>query len=439
MTISATMQMQTKESAASMDVYDRLVGILNDEKNIYACSPYISYNPRSHDVDGGGMDVEEPENADADADADVNKNSNSSHQTSAKADSAAGIKRINAFRQIREKAIMSFYNLADHFDLPREVVSVAANLMDRVLSGIIPPYIRGTEISSTSNDEASSSSQSTDICLKDIRLVSMAAFNLATKSLVGRAIVFPKKGSGQVSIEEAELVVLRELHWRICYPTPLSIARDLFLPLILTEVARFVDVSDEQCLLDQIAYITELSVVDVAFLSVRPTSVALGSIMAVFDLSFTSIEESMEENKQELMTAIADAVKLHFEHLGFSCEGREVAYCHSRLVDLRRMQMIDQGVAAEKSGTERYSPTCVGNHPLLEATDENEAAMDTAPSATSGAESSQTTVTSHVIEATEKLAATESIMPFKRSAVDPLPRAAKRVSVDYFTAVPNSA
>lgn len=433
MAISAITQMQTKESAASMDVYDRLVGIINDEKSVYACPPYISYDPMATDLDGRGMDVEEPENAYPDAG--VNTKPDSSQKTSAKANDVAAMKRINAFRQIREKAIMSFYNLADHFDLPREVVSVAANLMDRVLSGIIPSYIRGIEISSRSNDEASSSSQSTDTCLKDIRLVSMAAFNLATKSLIGRAIVFPKKGSGQVSIEEAELVVLRELHWRICYPTPLSIARDLFLPLILPEIARFVDISDEQGLLDQIAYITELSVVDAAFLSVRPTSLALGSIMAVFDLSFTSIEQSMEANKQELMTAIANAVKLHFEHLGLSCEGREVLYCYSRLVDLRQMQTLDQGVTAEKSGMERYSPTCVGNHPLLEATDENEAVVDAAPSATSGAES---TVTSHIIEATEELAVTESMMPFKRSAVDPLPRAAKRVSVD-FTSVPNSA
>ncbi|KAL7469163.1 hypothetical protein ACHAXS_009433 [Conticribra weissflogii] len=432
---STTMQMQTKESASLMDVYDRLVGILRDEKNIYACPAYISFVSSALVVEDNVMDIDETENADADADAD--KKSDSSHQISAKANDAVAIKRINAFRHIREKAIMSFYTLADHFNLPREVVSVAANLMDRVLSGIIPSYILGNEVSTAIIDETSSSRKSEDSCLKDIRLVSMAAFNLAIKSLVGTAIVFPKKCSRQVSIEEAELVVLRELNWRISYPTPLSIARDLFLPLILPEVARFALASAEQGLLDQIAYITELSVVDVGFLSIRPTSIALGSIMAVFELASVSIEESLVANTQELMNAIATAIELHFGHLGLSCEDEEVAFCHSRLVNLRAMQTIDQEGEEEKRGTERgYSPTYVGNHPLLEEADENAAVMDTVTSTASGTDSPQTTDTSHIIER-EELSTAVAFIPVKRGAVDPLPRAAKRVSVAS-ASLPNS-
>lgn len=196
----------------------------------------------------------------------------------------------------REKICEWSYQVIDHFDFSREVVSVSIHYLDRFLA---------------------------------TRRVDKKAFQLAAMTTLFLAIKLFEPGRlgmqsmtelsrGYFSVDQMltmELCILRSLSWRMHPPTAYSFGRHLLFLLPLKSVSMNV----RHDVLELARFLTELSVIDYFFVVHRPSVVAYAALLnAMEDIPCAG-------------AAISDLVaEVHsITHLRF--ESEELRDCRSRL------------------------------------------------------------------------------------------------------------
>ncbi len=202
----------------------------------------------------------------------------------------------------REKICQWSYNVVDHFDLPREIVSISLNFFDRYMASLS----NAEDIYTSSNGRMSPQGSSGDLAL----LASLGTLHLATKvhatnhndydPLMGpleeqhhkvpslSTLANLSRGQfGPSSILEMEKLLLVALRWRL-HPPTLFCFVTFFLQLIPTKAqdATFgINPTISSELFEVAMYVAELSVCDAFFVERQiPSSViALAAICTAMD------------------------------------------------------------------------------------------------------------------------------------------------------------
>ena len=206
----------------------------------------------------------------------------------------------------REKICQWSYNVVDHFDLPREIVSISLNYFDRYMASLSNAEDIYTANASTSNGRMSPQGSSGDLAL----LASLGTLHLATKvhatnhndydPLMGpleeqhhkvpslSTLANLSRGQfGPSSILEMEKLLLGALRWRL-HPPTLFCFVTFFLQLIPNKTQdnkRGILPTISSELFEVAMYVAELSVCDAFFVERQiPSSViALAAICTAMD------------------------------------------------------------------------------------------------------------------------------------------------------------
>ena len=223
----------------------------------------------------------------------------SSQAAAARADSSASNSEIN--EMWREKICEWCYQFVDHFDLNREVVCVTMSYLDRYLSK---------------------------------RSVNRRIFQLAAMTALYLAIKLYEPGKIRMSslidlsrgyfledhIVTMEDSMLRTLGWHVHPPTPYTFVREM-IPLLLGQMGP----RDRHDTKELARFLTELSVCDYWFVTKKPSSIALASLINALELQG---EPKVPRNYKIMM----------LQQLGGCGSGiiydEEVIACHERLRDM---------------------------------------------------------------------------------------------------------
>jgi hypothetical protein len=205
----------------------------------------------------------------------------------------------------REKICEWCYQVVDHFDFNREVVSVAMSYLDRSLA---------------------------------TRTVNRRIFQLAAMTALYLAIKLYEPGKLRMSsiidlsrgyfvaehIGTMELSMLQSLGWHVHPPTPLAFVRD-FMRLVSGEI----DPGARHDVNELARFMTELSVCDYWFVTKKPSSIALASLVNAIELQ--GPRRVNPKYKIEFLTRVVD--------LGIDiASDEEILACYERL-----RQMYDAG------------------------------------------------------------------------------------------------
>jgi lipoyl(octanoyl) transferase len=203
----------------------------------------------------------------------------------------------------REKICEWCYQVVDHFDFNREVVSVTMSYLDRYLA---------------------------------TRTVNRRIFQLAAMTALYLAIKLFEPGKLRMSslidlsrgyfmsehIVTMEDSMLQSLKWHVHPPTPLAYCRD-FMGLVSSDihpVARH-DVNELA------RFMTELSVCDYWFVTKKPSSIALASLINAMELQGPRRIEN--RHKMEFLSRVAE--------LGMDITNDdEIVECYERLAEMYR-------------------------------------------------------------------------------------------------------
>ncbi|KAL3786484.1 hypothetical protein HJC23_010650 [Cyclotella cryptica] len=177
------------------------------------------------------------------------------------------------------------FSFVDTLSLQRETVAIAMGLLDRFLS-----------ISSAASEALDDH--------REFQLLAIGALYIAIKTnervaVHGNFFASLSRGGYSVEdIEDAEVLILTGLSWRLNGPTSLQVATH-FLSLIHEQVSI---VEDTWCfLLDEVQYQTELAVRDYALAIQRRSTIALAAI-------FNAMERLTRDDRLELFTAISSII-----------------------------------------------------------------------------------------------------------------------------------
>lgn len=237
----------------------------------------------------------------------------------------------------REKICEWCYQVVDHFDFNREIVSVAMSYLDRYLA-------------------------TRTVTKKIFQLAAMTSLYLAIKlyepgQLRMSSLIDLSRGYFMaehiVSMEDS---LLQALGWHVHPPTPFSFARDL-VELFPSDIAPTIrhDVSELA------RFLTELSVCDYFFVTKKPSSIALAALINAIELN-----DTLRRNprvKSQFLQRVLD-VGMDVAH------DEEVVACYERL----REMYIAGGYAPdlevqEEEPTDRIatvSPVSIFESPLGE-------------------------------------------------------------------------
>ena len=210
----------------------------------------------------------------------------------------------------REKICEWCYQVVDHFDFNREVVSVAMSYLDRYLA---------------------------------TRTVNRRIFQLAAMTALYLAIKLYEPGKLRMSslidlsrgyfmaehIVTMEDSMLQSLGWHVHPPTPLAFCRD-FMKLVSGEI----EPGPRHDVSELARFMTELSVCDYWFATKKPSSIALASLVNAIELQGSRRVDP--RYKVEFLTRVVDL------GIDIACD-EEILACYERL-----RQMYDAG---------GYSPT----------------------------------------------------------------------------------
>eukprot|EP00558_Chaetoceros_sp_UNC1202_P003688 CAMPEP_0197233956 /NCGR_PEP_ID=MMETSP1429-20130617/1850_1 /TAXON_ID=49237 /ORGANISM="Chaetoceros sp., Strain UNC1202" /LENGTH=366 /DNA_ID=CAMNT_0042692275 /DNA_START=67 /DNA_END=1167 /DNA_ORIENTATION=- len=201
----------------------------------------------------------------------------------------------------REKICEWCYQVVDHFDFSREVVSVSMSYLDRYLS-------------------------SRRVNKKIFQLAAMTCLYLAIKlyepttlkisSLVGLSRGF-FTADHIIAMEES---ILSALNWRMHPPTVMGAARQ-FLSLMSSEV----DPQSKIDIIELSRFLSELSVCDYFFVTHKPSSIGLACILTAFE--GVSHEHLSRKHRQKFVNDVYRIAKIN-------CTIAEVHECRLRLRDI---------------------------------------------------------------------------------------------------------
>ena len=172
----------------------------------------------------------------------------------------------------RTKIVNWCFSMIDHFELDRENVSVAMEIVDRFMSN------KANSITATVQD----------IIYDRVKfqLLAMAALYISIKineRVAYSSHLFADLSNGTYSvdkIENMEFHILQGLSWRINSPTSIQMARHI-LSVILLHVN--IEESTEAFILDEVQLQTECAVKDHFFSMQRASTVAMAAIFNAVD------------------------------------------------------------------------------------------------------------------------------------------------------------
>lgn len=198
-----------------------------------------------------------------------------------------------------------FFKVADSLSMSREIVAVAVSYLDRYLSTLDDPTAA--------------------LSRRQFQLVCLTCLYVATKLydhkiLPPVSIVNLSRGCfTSQDIEDMERTILDALRWRLSPPTPLTFVKHLLLLLPRKSVSRPV----RRTISDVAKYLTELSVIDYAFVGRKASSVGLAAVLTAMDVATYEFELTAEDR-----LAFERAVR---NVTGLDCRSGEVADCRLRL------------------------------------------------------------------------------------------------------------
>lgn len=230
----------------------------------------------------------------------------------------------------RDKICEWCYNLVDHYELARESVAVAMNIVDRFVS-----------------------SRFTTITSQTYRLLAVAAIHIAIKLVspwklrMDHLLDLCMGKYTAADIASMELTVLDALSWKVHPPTSAEFCSQL-IDSSFTESTPHV-LNDLQ---DRARYLTELAVCDYFFVTHKASSVALASIMCALELTDNQIDP---RDKDRFTSNVAQ--------IALDISDEEVIQCYKTLrVMYRKNVLVDDEEAHDgevwgSSGHE--SPVCM--------------------------------------------------------------------------------
>mmetsp|Transcript_21103 Transcript_21103/g.38313 ORF Transcript_21103/g.38313 Transcript_21103/m.38313 type:complete len:352 (+) Transcript_21103:213-1268(+) len=233
----------------------------------------------------------------------------------------------------REKICEWCYQVVDHFDFNREVVSVAMSYLDRYLA---------------------------------TRTVNRRIFQLAAMTALYLAIKLYEPGKLRMSslidlsrgyflaehIVTMEDSMLQSLHWHVHPPTPFAFCRDL-----ATLISRELPASAHHDVGELSRFMTELSVCDYWFVTKKPSSVALASIVNAIELQGHGRVDP--RYKVEFLHRVVDV------GMDIANDG-EIIECYERLREMYLAGGYQANVDESEGRVDTGSPTGVGAGPEAE-------------------------------------------------------------------------
>lgn len=169
------------------------------------------------------------------------------------------------------------YQLVDHFDFPRHIVSNATNLLDRYLAQHFHATQNGVP----------------RIHKKQFQLVTMCCLYVAMKINgssripVSYMVQLSRGTVGEEELVAMETELLSSLSWRVMPPTAFDFLQH-YLHLIQPAAAMCVDAPKVKsprvkALEDLSSFLVELSVLDYYFVNFRPSTVAVAALLNSMD------------------------------------------------------------------------------------------------------------------------------------------------------------
>jgi len=212
--------------------------------------------------------------------------------------SSSGSSSVSGISELwREKICEWSYQVIDHFDFSREVVSVSIHYLDRFLA-------------------------TRPVNKKMFQLAAMTTLFLAIKLYEPSRISMKSMielSRGYFMVEQMvamEMAILRALSWKVHPVTAYCFSKHTLFLLPYTSVSMEV----RQEILELSRFFTELSVLDYYFVSRRPSSVALAALLE----SMLQVTGMSEESKNDFLREIQRVD-------GLDPESIEVDECRQRL------------------------------------------------------------------------------------------------------------
>lgn len=233
----------------------------------------------------------------------------------------------------REKICEWCYNVVDHYELPRESVSVAMSILDR--------YVSSRFITPTTYTLAG-------VTAIHIAIKLGSPLTLRMKYLL--ALCAGKITAGDIA--SMELTMLSALSWRVSGPTAADFCGELIDSSFTESTPHALNGLQEMA-----RYLTELAVCEYFFVTRKPSSIALASIICAIELTHDQVDP---RDKDRFISRVAQA--------GMDIIDEEVTECYERLrvmyernvVVNKEVEDFDGEVRGERG---QGSPTGVGEGP----------------------------------------------------------------------------
>lgn len=282
-----------------IDITQRLQVMLKQEVSQYAVPDYLAeeWQQKLRDATGPCEDRDHPPAAAGPSSSSASLGDGDSSSIAALASPSSS--QINEVW--REMLCEWCYQIVDHFDFNREVVSVAMSYLDRYLT------------KRTVNHRI-------------FQLAAMTALYLAIKlfepgNLPMSILVDLSRGYYMaehfITMEDS---MLQTLNWHVHPPTPVAFCRDL-MGLVSTDISPVArhDVNELA------RFLTELSVCDYWFVTKRPSSIAIASIANAIDLQGSRRVDP--KHKVDFLHLIVDSGM----HIAYD---EEILECYERLHEM---------------------------------------------------------------------------------------------------------
>jgi lipoyl(octanoyl) transferase len=243
----------------------------------------------------------------------------------------------------REKICEWLYNIVDHFCYKREIVSITLNLFDRYL------YI--------------CSQHSTPVTSKLVQLIAVSALHITMKvddSKLDHLPILLELSRNIFSAKHVttmEKSILHNLSWKISPPTPF-----VFLQHFLKLMPKVADIVDLHTLYESSQFLVELSICDYYFVGIKPSSIALASLLNTIE-SILAKPLAMR-TKNLLLKEVSSITGVLYTD--------EIRQCQFRLEDIFQPGDYDFDI-----NDHRKSPVSVAKNPpyTIEENRQNEVAL----------------------------------------------------------------
>jgi hypothetical protein len=233
----------------------------------------------------------------------------------------------------RKKLVDWSYSVVDHYQLPRETVATAMEMVDRFLSVSAGPFALWDV-----NSDVAKVGKNALHCQRQFQLLTVAALytSLKAKDILISIDELVAACSGLYTNEDTknmEHTLLRGLSWRSNTSSSCQVGCS-----ILSLLLQHVDLPEATWgfLLDEMNYQTEVSVRDYYFSTQRPSTIAMAAI-------FNAIESiGTEANKEMLKTCLSGILECYdFDHDDLVAAAKRRLQCY-----LQGGSIIEEGTGS---------------------------------------------------------------------------------------------